>query len=415
MKKFVTAALTGVLLLGLASGCSQSAGTGTAVSVEPVSMIVNAGATGLADRYAGKVVAGQSADVKRDSSKTVQTIFVEEGDIVQEGDPLFCYDMDKMQLDLEKLQLDKENYENTIASAENAIAELEAERDKAKDSEKLGYTLQIDSKKAEIREAQYNISLKERDIASMETSMESAEVYSPISGRVMTVDETGSSYSDPYSYYDSSQSGDTSVGFITVTDVARLRVQGNINEMNAYALSEGMPLRIRSRLDSSKTWMGTLSMIDWENPVTGSNNNGTVVISDSSSDEMTSSSKYPFYVELEDTEGLMMGQHVYIETNLDDGADAAPAGPMLPTYYIAYGEDDSPFVWAASDKDKLEKRPVTLGEADEMNGTTEITEGLALSDYIAFPEEGLEEGQPVERYDPSAASQEDPAMAEMGF
>ena len=417
MKRTAAAVLAGGLILCLLAGCElggNKSAPGDAVSVQKVSDLAAMGPVGLADRYAGKVVAGQTADVKRDSNKSVQETYVEVGDMVKEGDPLFTYDMEKMQLDLEKLYLDKEGYENTIAAANNSIAELEKERDKAKEGDKLSYTLEIDSRKAEIREAQYNISMKERDIASMEASMEDAVVYSPIAGRVMTVDETGSSYVDPYSYYGGGDNGgDTSVGFITVTDVTRLRVQGNINEMNAYALTEGMPMRIRSRVDSEQTWTGSLSMIDWENPVKN-DNNGMVYVSSSGSDEMTQSSKYPFYIELDSTDGLILGQHVYIEPDNGEEEETEPLGPMLPMYFVAYEEDGSAYVWADNGKGKLEKRAVTLGETDEMTGACEITDGLTEDDYIAMPEEGLEEGRAAEKYDPEAAAEEAAMNGEAG-
>ena len=50
------------------------------------------------------------------------------------------------------------------------------------------------------------------------------------------------------------------------------------------------------------------------------------------------------------------------------------------------------YVWAANDKNKLEKRKVELGEYDEMTGEYEILSGLTEDDYIAFPMEGLYEG-----------------------
>ena len=171
-------------------------------------------------------------------------------------------------------------------------------------------------------------------------------------------------------------------------------------------------MRIRSRVDDGRTWTGTLSGIDWENPV--KNDNNGVYISSSSSDEMTQSSKYPFYIELDNTDGLILGQHVYIEP--DNGEDEAeePAGPMLPMYYLAYEDDGAPYVWAEGSGGKLEKRSVTLGVMDEMTGAYEITGGLTEDDYIAFPEEGLEEGRPTERYDPEAAAEEAASMGEMG-
>ena len=409
MKKIISAALAGVLLLGL-GGCSDTASSGgQAVSVEAVSAVVGAGPVGLADRYAGMVVAGETAKVKRDSNKTVLETYVQEGDMVAEGDPLFAYDMEKMQLDLDNLYLKKADYENTIASSNAEIGELEKQRDEAKEADKLSYTLQIDSRRASIREAEYNMSVNDRDIASMEASLENTVVSSPIAGRVMSVDETGGNSSDYY--YGDQSSSSSGVDYITVTDTTRMRVQGNINEMNAYALSEGMEMTVRSRIDSAMTWQGTLSMIDWQNPVQGDNLSASGVIvmsSDSGDDSMTTASKYPFYIELSDTDGLMMGQHVYIEPYTGEEEAEKPAGPMLPGYYIVQ-DDGDPYVWADNGKGKLEKRTVTLGQFDEMTGAYEIVDGLDTDDYIAFPEEGLEEGQGTEKYDPAAA-----AEAEMG-
>ena len=405
MKRVIAVILAGIVLAGAMSGCSGTA-SGEAVSVEPVSMIVGTGPVGLADRYAGMVVAGETAQVKRDQDKTILEINVEEGDLVKAGDLLFSYDTEAMQLDLDKTYLEREQLENTIASAQQAIQELTIERDKAKEGDKLRYTLQIDAKNVEIREANYNISLKDRDIATKEAALENAEIYAPIAGRVMSVDEDGTGGSN--GYYDPSAGGGvgTGVDFITITDVTRLRIQGNISEMNAYALTEGMPMVVRSRIDETVTWRGTLSMIDWENPVQNDNNGGMVYVGSSSDDGMTTASKYPFYIELEDTEGLILGQHVYIEPDSGEAEEEKPEGPMLPEYYIQYEEDGTAYVWAA-DGSKLAKRTVGLGVYDEMMGAYEITEGLDLSDYIAFPEEGLEEGRPVERYEQQAADEMD--------
>ena len=111
---------------------------------------------------------------------------------------------------------------------------------------------------------------------------------------------------------------------------------------------------------------------------------------------MSSSSKYPFYIELQGEEGLMLGQHVYIEPDL---GQTTQAGLQLPELYINDADTDAPWVWAANDKDKLEKRTVTLGAYDEALGSYEILDGLTLDDYIAAPEEGLKEGRKVVRYD----------------
>lgn len=49
-------------------------------------------------------------------------------------------------------------------------------------------------------------------------------------------------------------------------------------------------------------------------------------------------------------------------------------------------------MWADNGKGKLEKRKIELGEYDEELGEYKIKSGLKAEDYIAWPQEGLEEG-----------------------
>ena len=121
-----------------------------------------------------------------------------------------------------------------------------------------------------------------------------------------------------------------------------------------------------------------------------SNNSDTYSMMDSSGDSQTSSSTYPFYVNLDSSDGLMLGQHVYIEP--DEGQDEQKAGLWLSEVYIVDADTDSPYVWARNDKKKLEKRSVILGQYDENMGEYEIADGLSKSDYIAYPSDSLKEG-----------------------
>ena len=104
-------------------------------------------------------------------------------------------------------------------------------------------------------------------------------------------------------------------------------------------------------------------------------------------------------MELDDSEGLMLGQHVYLEQDL--GQESAKSGLWLEDYYIAQEDDGSNYVWAASSSNKLEKRAVTLGEADEVLKMHQIVSGLTSDDYICQPQASLEEGLPVHYNDAS--------------
>ena len=66
-------------------------------------------------------------------------------------------------------------------------------------------------------------------------------------------------------------------------------------------------------------------------------------------------------------------------------------GIWLYSGYIVQDED-TPYVWADNGKGKLEKRTVELGEYDEGMELYEITSGLELTDYIAWPVSGFRIG-----------------------
>ena len=125
-----------------------------------------------------------------------------------------------------------------------------------------------------------------------------------------------------------------------------------------------------------------MTLVDYENPAQGTNNDYYY----SSSDEMTSSSKYPFYVELDSSEGLILGQHLYLELETEEGEQTS--GLRLASAFLCFDEEGSTYVWAET-KGKLERRLVVLGDYNDMNDTYEILEGLTLEDYIAFPDEEI--------------------------
>ena len=376
MKKLLSAILALSLALSLCA-----CGGGSTVSVMPVSMLNGGGSAGFLDRCAGKVVSGETAKVKKDGDQKILEVYVKEGDMVSEGDKLFDYDAAAMQLELEKMELELRNLDNVITTAKEEVAELERIKNLVYYTEQLEYTIQIDTKNADIREAEYNKAVKQREIEAKKAALEATEVVSPLSGRVMSVADGENEYGM-----------DNDGSFITVMDVSHYRVEGNINELNLGSLSEGMAVLVRARDNRSQVWHGSISSIDWNNPVSG-NNDGMYYIGPA--DEMTGSSKYPFYIELTDPDGLILGQHVVIEP--DYGQGELGDGIWLPSYYISDAENGG-WVWAVSDRDKLEKRSLTLGEYSPETDLWQITAGLELTDYIAMPGENVHAGADVIRY-----------------
>ena len=86
---------------------------------------------------------------------------------------------------------------------------------------------------------------------------------------------------------------------------------------------------------------------------------------------------------------MMLGQHVLIEP--DNGQEEEREGLWLPTYYIVEDEEGS-FVWKCSDSGIIEKGRITVGDVDDDLMESQILDGLSETDYIAYPDDSVEEG-----------------------
>ena len=374
MKK-LTVALALVLVLGLLAGCGSDA---SAVYVQSVADITGYGALGEYNTCAGVVVAGNELKISKDENRRVVAIKVKVGQSVKEGDVLFVYDTEEIKLSLDKAKLELEQLKNSLTDYDNQIAQLQKEKANAGSSEQLGYTVQIQALQADKREAEYNITVKERELESLKNTDMSGEVKATINGEVKTINENGGT---------DNMTGQP-LPFMTIVEEGAYRVKGKINELNRNQFNVGQAVTLRSRADTTQTWTGVIDSVD-TNPEENNNNN---YYYDGGSDDYTSSSSYPFYITLDSSDGLVLGQHVYIEPELTGDSGG---GFWLDGSYVVENEDGTCYVWAADSRDKLEKRTVTVSETDEMFYRYLITDGLSLDDRIAIPAEDLQEGAPV--------------------
>ena len=366
MKKAAAVLLTICLLLGLTSCAVKE----KQVFVQKVSDLSQMGGLAPSDKFSGIVVSESVTEIQRDSDKVVENLYVREGDDVTEGQKLFSYDTEQLQLTLEKQKLELEQLTSSIENYGLQIAQLEKDRDRAYSADKLKYTLQIQTNQIDLKEAELKLKTKQSEIQKSEHLLANALVTSPVTGRITSISEEGTDqYGNPKAY-------------ISIQQTGSYRVKGQINEMQRGAIMEGDRVRMESRLNPEEVWMGTVTLVDYENPVQG-NNNGYYVSSDS--DEMSASSRYPFYVELDSMEGLILGQHLYL--SVAGKQSSSLEGVTLSGAFLCYDEDGSCFVWADDGQGKLEKRGVELGNYDPMADAYEILSGLSDSDYVAFPDE----------------------------
>ena len=387
VKKVLSLLLAAVVAVTMtACGSSEAA-----VFVQSVEKLSSLGGIAPGDRFAGLVVSENVTELQRDTEKTIKELKVKAGDDVKEGQILFSYDTDELQLTLDKQKLELEQLHSTIENLNEQIKTLEKERASVGPKTKLQYTLEIQTMQVDLKEAELNVKTKENEIKKSEDLLANADVKSPVNGRVQSVNENGTdNYGNPLPY-------------ISIQQAGSYRVKGTINEQQRGGIVEGSRIKLFSRTNEAQSWGGTVTLVDYENPVQGNNND---MYYGNQTDEMTASSKYPFYVELDTTEGLILGQHLYMELEVEEGAFS---GPSISAAFICYAEDGSTYVWA-EDRGKLEKRSVSLGEFHDMLGTYDVLEGLTMEDFIAFPDPELcVEGAPTTH---DQVAEEQPQAAE---
>ena len=85
-----------------------------------------------------------------------------------------------------------------------------------------------------------------------------------------------------------------------------------------------MAVKVHSRADSSKEWDGVISKIDLESAGDQTNSDSDAYFDSYNAQE--SATSYTFYVALESSDDILLGQHVYVEPDgdlIEESADNA--------------------------------------------------------------------------------------------
>ena len=394
-KRGIVILIISLLLIGIGIGLffllrsgKTAKGNGKLVYVEKVGNLLG-DYLGKDSRFMGIVESQETTNVEKDPDKKVKDILVKVGDVVNEGDPLFTYDTEQAELDIESKELELESLRNGIQSDYEQVADLKKLRNGSSGSEKLSYTSQINSLLAKIHEDEYNLSLKEVELQRMKDGIGETVVTAPMSGVIKTIQNSNGGDQGSYGdrdYYGGYGGDSSGSAFMTIMAVGDYRVKGTVTETNVRQLQQGMAVIIRSRLDQDQIWRGTISKVNLE-PV--QDENGGMYYEKGSGE---SASKYNFYVDPENSEGLILGQHLYIE--MDYGQGQVKEGIYLPSYYLME-ENGEYYIWKKTSEDTITKAKLQVGEYDEMTDSYEITDGLTKEDFIAFPEDRIEEGNPA--------------------
>lgn len=353
---------------------NKTENTGETAYVDLVSNLADTGSLGTNNYYAGTVETQETWSVNKNTDAEVKDLKVAVGQEVKKGDALFTYDTTKYQQDLEQANIDLQRLNNEYTSMGQTISQLTKEKASASASEQADYTIRIQEQQLSQQQKQLDIQSKQQDIRKLQDNINNATVTSQMDGVVKSINDGTSASSDG-----------TDTSYITIIKTGDYRVKGTVNEQNVGTLSEGTPVIVHSRVDDSKTWKGTINKIDTENTVSSNNDYGYSGASSSGG------TNYPFYVQLENSDGLMLGQHVYMQTDTGSKVDKSK-GIWIGSYMVDQSDEKHPFVWAAGKNGKLEKREVKLGESDDTTGEVQITEGITMEDSLAIPSPDLKEG-----------------------
>ncbi|MBR6397643.1 MAG: efflux RND transporter periplasmic adaptor subunit [Lachnospiraceae bacterium] len=402
-KKLIIGLVAAAVLIGVIVFAVRRNGSGpvdpeNAVFVESVAAITGMGSSnGMMNRFSGVVESQETWSIEQNQEYSVAEVYVKVGDTVEEGTPLFIYDVEQFNEKLEQSKIDLERLNAELSSMNTTIAELEKEKAEADASLKASYTIQIQQQELEKKQKEYDIKSKQSEIDKLNDNIANATVTSKIAGVVQTINNGNGGQT----YY-----GEDDNSFIKIMKTGDFRVKGTINESNIGEITEGTAMIVHSRVDPEKTWTGTVTVIDRENGKSSQTYYG--------SDTSAQSTNYPFYVDLDSSEDLMLGQHVYMEINAGQLDESKKTGIWIDEYYVDQTDPEKPVIWAA-ENGKLKKRAVTLGEHDEELFKVQVLEGLTAEDYIAFPDETMKEGTPtITMEEMAAASEGEDGMAVSG-
>ena len=348
-------------------------------AVYSVSAITGISLAGGQERYPGIVIPQSTVKIQKTEERKIQENRVSVGDSVKKGDVLWVYDLDDLKMAIEMGRLELQKMKSTKENIDLQIGRLQKERDKAPESGRTAYDIEILSLQMDSRETDYQINAKTAAQEKLEASLGNTEVLSPVDGLVTRINSPNANSDDNMNSEDSENTD--ADAYMVLTEVGNYRIRGSVLEKNRPAMVSrvGQEVLIRSRVNPETVWKGKLENVDTENAVSGDALEGDT------------ETKYPFFITLESAEGLALGQHVLIEW----GMDLAPA-LWIPSMYLS-AEDDGFYIWAASKDDKLEKRKVETGGYDEDLDQYEVQSGLKVDDYIAIPADTLYEGQHVIR------------------
>ncbi|WP_099225323.1 efflux RND transporter periplasmic adaptor subunit [Listeria costaricensis] len=315
----------------------------------------------------------------------VDEVYVKVGDSVEKGQKLFHYSNPDGDLEIREAQLELEMQQAAASESQAKVDRLNKQLKEADDEEKATLTEERNQAQLEVKQNQLSVEKAQAALSTVQTKFSNSIVYADASGVVRKVDDgqmNGAVSAD--------SSNSNASTFIEVVDDSAYYVKGAVDEFRRDELSKDQQVTIIDRNDESVTWPGKITAI------------GDLPESDGSSSEESSSSseenpvltKYPFTIEVSAGEGMNIGRHVFISTEVMGDAAANADTIALPSDFI-FEKDGKSYVWLVKDG-KAKKTAVETGEPNQETMTTEVKSGVKMDDYILYPDNSVKAGMEVQ-------------------
>ncbi|MCM2675223.1 efflux RND transporter periplasmic adaptor subunit [Alkalicoccobacillus plakortidis] len=311
----------------------------------------------------------------------VKETFVQEGDEINEGDPLFEYEpaeVEDTSLEIEQTQMELDLSYLQINQTQKSIDKLNKAIKKAEKEEKEILQQELD-------QSNYDLKVINLETGQVKKRLDALKKSGETNANIVVSKTTGIVQSINTDIADGAQNEAANEPFIQIVTNGDYLIKSQINELLIGTLEEGTEVLITAKNGQEGEWVGTVTEIG-KLPVSSENEE---YYGYEESNPQTS--KYPFTVVLPEHEGLEIGYHVNVEpmmAEVEDTSDQVMIGQDW-----TFEEDGVSYVWKISDEQTWMKQEVEVGEFNEEMYTVEILSGLISEDYITYPEPAPTEGQ----------------------
>ena len=193
----------------------------------------------------GRVVAypGAEVTVGTDVAGTLQSLRVEEKDVVKRGDVLAV-------IKAEELRAGLREAEAVVAEAQADIRLYEAERERAKRmwEEQVGTRQNRDRADRDVDSARARKDRARAEVERLRALLEKTTIFAPIDGTVISRETHAG------------ETVDAGADLLTIANLDRIRVEAEVDEYDASRVSLGAPVKLRAE-GYDRTWTGVIEEI----------------------------------------------------------------------------------------------------------------------------------------------------------